>query len=301
MPDQYQLIGELRDIGYVDQYGDLIQSGELKIIEKLDGSGFYLVSTGGGPLAAQLNGALKASYDQLRNAGLRVVESGGVIKFFDTHQRLLAEISNNALKFKYIGYGGDILMLEDRATTVLGKFYVGITDDGISYFLGDAKRGILGFPPGIVSRGVGKTLKINSMNFLDLPAIDFDGIIVRNIKYEVDNFFGSLQDLSMIRPENTIDEIKNILRSKYPQATASDIDDIVARGIKKGSDEFWDTYNLPFLEDAFKRGDNVRLISDPASATFTFERELKAIEGPSGFASKYGYSFNSTLKSFVKN
>jgi hypothetical protein len=37
-----------------------------------------------------------------------------------------------------------------------------------------------------------------------------------------------------------------------------------AKVIKEGGDDlFWTTYNLPWLSDAVKRGDNIRLVSNP--------------------------------------
>lgn len=71
------------------------------------------------------------------------------------------------------------------------------------------------------------------------------------------------------------------------------------------NNEFWDDYNEPFLEDAFKRGDNIRLVSDPVNAkSGTYKREINRIEGlddkGEGLASKYGYRYDESTATYVK-
>lgn len=64
---------------------------------------------------------------------------------------------------------------------------------------------------------------------------------------------------------------------------------------------FWNRYNLPFLEQSFKNGDNIRLLSDasnPATRTGTYARELQAIEGAGGFAERYGYIFDAASQTY---
>jgi hypothetical protein len=89
----------------------------------------------------------------------------------------------------------------------------------------------------------------------------------------------------------------NALRDKY--------------GDVAGKEMFWDQYNQPFLENSFKNGDNVRLLSDPNQApnrTGFYERELKEIEGYTkpdgtkvlGLAEKYGYIFDPKTNTYIK-
>lgn len=78
-----------------------------------------------------------------------------------------------------------------------------------------------------------------------------------------------------------------------------------------GKEMFWDQYNEPFLENAFKSGDNVRLLSDPTQAanrTGFYARELKAVEGYTdangaqvpGLAEKYGYIYDPSTSTYIK-
>ena len=82
-------------------------------------------------------------------------------------------------------------------------------------------------------------------------------------------------------------------------------------GEEMGKEIFWQRYNQPFLEDAFRRGDNVRLLSNPdapANRTGFYARELREIEGyvdeagnrVSGLAEKYGYKYNPKTKTYEK-
>ncbi len=83
--------------------------------------------------------------------------------------------------------------------------------------------------------------------------------------------------------------------------------------IGKAADEiFWVRYNLPYLEEAFKRGDDVRLLSDPSTlfgATGFFAREMEVItlglkdaNGIRGtpLVTKYGYRYNDAVKTYEK-
>lgn len=78
-----------------------------------------------------------------------------------------------------------------------------------------------------------------------------------------------------------------------------------------GKEIFWQRHNQPFLEDAFKRGDNVRLLSNPNASvnrTGFYERELREIEGYTdgsgdrvpGLAERYGYEYNPATKTYEK-
>lgn len=80
-------------------------------------------------------------------------------------------------------------------------------------------------------------------------------------------------------------------------------------GVVKGNEIFWDTYNKPFLDDAFASGHDVRLLSDPAnplSRTSTYARELDNIQGYTdaagnrvpGLAELHGYTYNPATATF---
>jgi hypothetical protein len=82
-------------------------------------------------------------------------------------------------------------------------------------------------------------------------------------------------------------------------------------GEDMGKEIFWQRHNQPFLEDAFKRGDNVRLLSNPdnpANRTGFYARELTEVEGyvdkagnrVPGLAEKYGYKYNPVTKTYEK-
>jgi hypothetical protein len=65
-------------------------------------------------------------------------------------------------------------------------------------------------------------------------------------------------------------------------------------------------YNLPFIENAFKRGDNIRLLSDYSNPDILFgffQREVEAILGKTGemgLMEKYGYKLNEATATFEK-
>jgi hypothetical protein len=173
---------------------------------------------------------------------------------------------------------------------VVGKFFEdgGRTDPnrGTRYFLGETAKNISvrGFPEGSIFRSVDGTPPKGSLNFLDLPQDDFMAIINKHI------------DRQRKLPENA---------KLHP-------DDILERGWRHGTDEFWRKYNLPYLAEAFKRGDNVRLVSDPyvyirdSIIGGTYKRELEAIgysptrELLDGLAKKYGYVYDELSKIYKK-
>jgi hypothetical protein len=82
-------------------------------------------------------------------------------------------------------------------------------------------------------------------------------------------------------------------------------------GETAGKEKFWQEYNQPFLEDSFKRGDDVRVLSDPnapANRTGFYERELREIEGYTdasgnkvpGLKDKYGYDYDPKTHTYKK-
>ena len=72
------------------------------------------------------------------------------------------------------------------------------------------------------------------------------------------------------------------------------------------NNEFWDDYNEPFLEDAFKRGDNIRLLFDPVKAkSGTYESELKRIgdyknSKAGDLLLEYGYEYDKLTATYKK-
>lgn len=74
-------------------------------------------------------------------------------------------------------------------------------------------------------------------------------------------------------------------------------------GTDIGKEIFWEKYNQPFLEESFKRGDNVRVLSDPnapENRTGFYERELNEIQKSEGLAEKYGYIYDPKTNSYIK-
>jgi len=225
-----------------------------------------------GPIA-KLPEPAKQSLEKLKGAGLQVVEEGNVVKILSKDGKVVAEIEDGVLKFKYDGYGGDIVMDPDKTTTVLGKFFEDIhdPDKGTRRFLGTDKEPLKveGLPEGSFSRGEGKGSNNNGMNFLDIKEADYNALMDKNIQKYLDKGF----------PRDEAERLGRI----------------------DGNAEFWDTYNEPFLEESFKRGDNVRLVSDPATQrTGTYARELESIEKPGGLAEKYGYKYDEATNTWKK-
>jgi hypothetical protein len=213
--------------------------------------------------------------EQLRDAGLQIVKNENTISFFNESNVLVAEIKDGILRFKYSGYGGDIIMNPERTTTVLGKFaeeWFDPTSGGTRNFLGSkGDPNVEGLPEGSFSRGEGVLVDKGGMSFLDIAEDKYNAILDKHIQKYLDKGLNKI-------------EAKKL-------------------GIKEGNNEFWDKYNYPFLEDAFKRGDDIRLVSDPIKfkESGTYARELNAINGENGLAKKYGYIYDEKTKTFIKN
>lgn len=143
----------------------------------------------------------------------------------------------------------------------------------------------------------------NRMNFLDLPETQYNALINGGIKSELEMFLGSSSNVNL--SSQSIDDVKNLIQASHPNLTTTQINQIVSEGIKKGNNTFWTQYNLPFLEQAFQRGDDIRLVSDPDfyknvtdAIGGTYKKELLAIDQ---LKIQYGYSYNSTTKTYYKN
>ncbi len=154
------------------QIGDVMA----KIIKvKLDGGAReFNVATDCIPVGSRA-GVLKAAYDKLVNAGLSAVEDAGVVKFTNGVGKFVAEIAGTQLIFKYLGYGGDLMMVEDRTTTVLGK-YSDLLD-------GYGTKEVLSMPEGCFSRGDSNP---NGINILDVPSAIYDALLTKNIQKYLD-------------------------------------------------------------------------------------------------------------------
>src|SRR5690554_3113663 len=121
------------------------------------------------------------------------------------------------------------------------------------------------------------------------------GTGVHNVSFEV--IGNTCATVVIWPPSSTPIPIKVSVKDNYGN--------VVASGITKGNNEFWINYNLPFLEQAFQRGDDIRLVSDPdfyKNATDniggTYKKELLAIDQ---LKTQYGYSYNSVTKTYYKN
>lgn len=221
-----------------------------------------------------LSGPSSAAYDKLTGAGMTAKVDGGTVKFYTAGGNQAAEMVGDTLVFKYAGHGGDIVMDPNKTTTFLGKFDDGgDLDAGCRYFLGSDKPFVEGLPEGSFTRGVGDGTNANGMNSLDLPNEQYSAIINRHMEIQ-----------------------KNL-----PENAGLSPKELESKGWEAGNQEFWDDYNAPFLEDAFIRGDNVRLLSDPETkATGMYGRELDMVNGPKGLAAKYGYYYNEAASTYMK-
>jgi hypothetical protein len=91
-------------------------------------------------LYKSLSNVLKDSYDDLIARGLNAIEEGSVIKLFNAENKLVAEIANNKLVFKYGGYSGDIGMIEGKSTAVFGRFNDPINGGGTKEFIQNSSK-----------------------------------------------------------------------------------------------------------------------------------------------------------------
>lgn len=151
------------------------------------------------PVGAQ-TGILKASYDRLVNAGLNAVEDGDAVKFYGSNGKLIAEIAGNQLIFKYAGFGGDMVMFDDRTTTVLGK-YSDMLD-------GYGTKEVLSMPEGCFAR---ESANPDGINILDIPASIYDALLTKNIQKYLDEgkTLEEAKALSIIDGKNEFWELYN--------------------------------------------------------------------------------------------
>jgi hypothetical protein len=131
-------------------------------------------------------------------------------------------------------------------------------------------------PEGAFGRGAENKAGIN---ILDVDATTYDGL--------------------------KVDAVKNLKKLGNNSPTESQI-------IAEANEIFWNQYNLPFLEQAFARGDDIRLLSEPGtlfSSTGFYQREIEVItqgwtktDGAfiQPLKTKYNYKFNDATKSYEK-
>ena len=78
---------------------------------------------------------LKESHDYLLSKGLHAINDNSTLKFYDNLNKLVAEISEGQLIFKYSGFGGDIVMTQDKTTAIFGRFNDPVHGGGTSEFI----------------------------------------------------------------------------------------------------------------------------------------------------------------------
>ncbi|MBA6156665.1 fibronectin type III domain-containing protein [Tenacibaculum sp. S7007] len=228
-----------------------------------------------------------------------------VIHFTAPNGFKFAKIKGNKLYYNYDGFGGDILVSSDKVTTVLGKFF-DPPKFGTSVYLDKSKTGL---ENGIISRVVNKRPPNNSIAFLDLPEDQYNSLLNGHIKDNILSsplFKGDQSKLDLIDGlDPWSNQVKDIISNQIlPNASTDEALSILKKGIDDGNKVFWNTYNKTFLEKAFKRGDDVRLVSDPdfyKAATDeiggSYKKELIEIDR---LKDLYGYKYNSVSKTFIK-
>lgn len=256
-------------------------------------------------ISKKLSGYLKTSFEDFIAKGLYALEEGGKIKLFDEYDRFLIEISEGKIRYKYGGYGGDIVISEGKATTVLGKFaevWGEAKSFGTRLFLGsDADVIVKGFPKGTINRGVDCAVP-NRLNFLDLPEFEYNSLLNIYIKEEFEKVLGVSSNIQL--GGFAIKDVRKIIQASGSNLSSNQLETIITLGKEKGNQVFWEKYNLPFLRKAFERGDDVRLVSDyqfyrNASNEIggTYKAELVEIEK---LAVEFNYSWNEATLTYSK-
>lgn len=233
-------------------------------------------------------------FEKWRSLGATMEVTPEGIVFKSAEGRQFARVENGQLIFEYKGFGGDLPMNPNKTTTGLGKYNENWSDpnaEGTRRFLGDRDQ-VDPLPDGIISRvSTPGTPGGNSLAFLDLPQDDYFTLLNNGIKDALRNEFPDI-DWSRITNQS-VDDVKAIIRELKPDIDAGQLDNLVDVGVRSGNETFWVDYNLPFLEEAFRRGDDIRLFSDPdMHRTGFYGRELDEITKPGGLAERYGYTYN---------
>ncbi|PWS28680.1 hypothetical protein DHW03_02200 [Pedobacter yonginense] len=203
------------------------------------------------------------------NAGYRQERVGDVIKLFSKENKLVAEVSEKSIRFKYQGWGKDIITNSDRTTTCIAKFDDLLDAPGSKWIKYDLPEGSFG--RGQLNKGGINILDVDDETFLKLK----------------DRASDLLKNKGIVNPSNN-------------------------QIITEANEIFWSEYNLPFLEQAFARGDDIRLLSEPQtlfSSIGFYQREIEVINvgwtKPDGtfiqpLKSRYNYKFNDITKTYEK-
>ena len=260
------VLEKVENITFVDKAGTQ-KTGIFEILKQEDGKlGIRVVSES---VVLSFKGDIGNIFNVFINAGYRQEQIGNIVKIFSKENKLLAEISENSIRFKYEGCGKDIITNSDRTTTCIAKYDDLLDAPGSKWIKNDLPEGAF---------GRGKPNK-GGINILDVD----------------DNTYLGLQK----------DALKNLQKSGITNPTKNQI-------IAEANEIFWRDYNLPFLEEAFARGDDIRLLSEPQtlfSATGFYQREIEVIttgwKKPDGtfiqpLKNKYNYKFNEITKTYEK-
>ncbi len=220
-------------------------------------------------LIEKLQGDIPNFYNSLLKSGYKIKKSKDFIKIYAKNGiDVLAEISENSVRIKYKGWGGDIITKSDRTTTCIAKFDDQLDTPGSQFIKYE-------LPEGAFGRGADNK---GGINILDVDDVTYN----------------ALQN-----------EARKLLKSSGKSFTNVDV-------IREANEIFWKRYNLPFLEEAFKRGDDIRLLSDPTTlfgSTGFYQREIEVItqgwqKADGSFVpalkTKYDYQFNELTKTYEK-
>ncbi len=240
-----------------------------KIIKvKLDDGREFLVAADCIPVGGQ-DRIIKASYDRLVNSGLTVIDDAGAFKFYKgLGGDLVAEISGEQLSFKYPGFGGDMMMVPDRTTTVLGK-YADVKD-------GYGTSVVLNMPEGCFER---ESANLNGINILDIPSAIYDALLAKNIQKYLDQG-KTLEEATALSIIDGKEEFWMLYN--YPF-----LEDACSRGD-----------NIRVLSD------NVYFKNASDAVGGFYKREIKAIEdgwnGNEPLMRKYGYCFDAATSTYKR-
>lgn len=221
-------------------------------------------------LISKVKGDIANFYEAVLKGGYKTEIVGDIIKVYTKSSTdVLAEISENSIRFKYNGWGKDIITNSDKTTTCIAKFDDLLDGPGSKWIKYDLPEG--GFGRGKINNG--------GINILDVDDATYNG-------------------LEIIAEEN----LKKLGKTSPTKAEI----------ISEANEIFWNKYNLPFLEEAFSRGDDIRLLTEPQtlfSSSGFYQREIEVItigwKKPDGtfiqpLKTKYNYKFNDITKSYEK-
>jgi hypothetical protein len=142
--------------------------------------------------------------------GVTFTKTTGRTDFKSPSGEIFAYVDDDALYYRYDGFGGDIKVEPDKSTLVLGK----VRDDwenpasqGLWRFLHD-DRGFaeVGIPDGVINRVTIGEPRLNHPSFLDLPDPEYYTLINNSIKPLIEShpsFSGNVSALNLITDQQT--------------------------------------------------------------------------------------------------